>query len=91
MADKYTETKILGIGIRNKNGYDEDNPAKTQYIKIPNPKDTLTEQQIKTAVQVGLTAELYIDDKGQTYSSDSKIVTAYTEYQSITAVDIGVE
>lgn len=91
MADQITETKILGVGIRNTNGYDSDNPAKIQYIKIPNPKDALTEQQIKTAVQVGLTAELYIDNEGQTYSSDSKIVTAYTEYQTVTAVDIGVD
>lgn len=91
MADQITESKILGVGIRNNNNYDPDDPAKVQYIKIQNPKDTLTEQQIKTAVQTGLTAELYIDDKGVTYSSDSKIVTAYTEYQTVTAVDIGVE
>lgn len=91
MADKETVTKIVGIGIRNTNGYTEDAPAKVQYIKVPNPKDNLTEQQIKSAVQTGLNAQLYIDDKGAVYASDSKIVTAYTDFQTVLAVDIGVE
>lgn len=91
MADRETLSKTLAVGIKNTNGYTEDNPAKVQYIKIPNPKDVLTEQQIKTAVQTGLTAELYIDDKGVVYASDSKIVTAYTDYQTVLAVDIGMD
>lgn len=93
MADTITESKILGIGIKNKNPerYSEDDPATTQYLKIPNPKDTLTEQQIKNAVQTGLNAEIWRDNKEVTFSSDSKIVTAYTEYQTVTAVDIGVD
>lgn len=91
MADKETVTKIVGVGIRNTNGYDEENPAKIQYIKVPNPKDNLTEQQIKSAVQTGLTAQIYLDDKGVVYASDSKIVTAYTDFQTVLAVDIGVE
>lgn len=92
MADKETITKTLAVGIQNKSSaYDELNPAKTQYIKLPNPKDQLTEQQVKSAVQTGLNYELWIDSKGETYSSDSRITTAYTEFQSVRAVDIGVE
>lgn len=91
MADKITETKILGVSIRNTNGYDDQNPATMQTIKLPNPKDSLTEQQIKAAVQTGLNAELWIDSKGATYASDSKIVTAYTEFQSVRALDIGID
>ena len=91
MADKIETSSTLSIGIRNTNGYDEENPAKIQYIKIPNPKTGLTEEQIKTATQTGITNRIYIDDKGVVYASDSKIVTAYTEYQTITTVDIGME
>lgn len=91
MADQLTVTKTLSVTIKNTNGYDEDNPAKSQYIKIPNPKDGLTESQVKTAIQNGLTSQIYLDSEGAVYSSDSKIVTAYTETSSITTVDIGVE
>lgn len=91
MADTITTSSYLSIGIKNTNGYDEENPAKMQYIKLPNPKVGLTEQQIKTAVQPGIEAQLYIDDKGVVYASDSKIVTAYTDYQTVTSVDIGME
>lgn len=91
MADSITTSSNLSIGIRNTNGYDEENPAKIQYIKIPNPKAGLTEEQIKTAAQPGITNQIYLDEKGVVYASDSKIVTAYTEYQTVTAVDIGVD
>ena len=91
MADTITTSSYLSIGIKNTNGYDEENPAKMQYIKLPNPKVGLTEQQIKTAVQPGIEAQIYIDDKGVVYASDSKIVTAYTDYQTVTSVDIGME
>lgn len=91
MADRIETSSTLSIGIKNTNGYDEENPAKIQYIKVPNPKVDLTEEQIKTAAQTGITNRIYIDDKGVVYASDSKIVTAYTEYQTITVVDIGVD
>ena len=92
MADSITTSSYLSIGIRNTaSQYDEENPAKIQYIKLPNPKVGLTEEQIKTAVQPGIEAQLYIDDKGVVYASDSKIVTAYTDYQTVTSVDIGMD
>ena len=98
MADRITETKILGIGIQNNaeefdpnTGDLVNSTAKVQYIKLPYPKDGLTEQQIKSAVQVGITSRIYIDDRGVEFSTDSSIVTAYTEYQTVTAVDIGVD
>ena len=92
MADSITSSSYLYIGIKNTNGYyTEDNPAKMQYIKVPSPKIGITEEQIKTAVQPGITNQIYVDDKGVTYASDSKIVTAYTDYQTVTTVDIGTD
>ena len=91
MADSITSSSYLYIGIKNTDGYTEDNPAKMQYIKVPSPKIGLTEEQIKTAVQPGITNQIYVDDKGVTYASDSKIVTAYTDYQTVTVVDIGTD
>ncbi len=91
MADQETITKSLSVAVKNTNNYTEENPAKTQYIKIPNPKDNLTEEQVKNAIQTGFNSQLYIDDKGEVYASDSKIITAYTEISSVISVDIGVE
>lgn len=93
LADKETRTNTLVVGVQNTNAeaYDESNTAKTQYIRLPNPKTNLTEEQIKNAVQTGLTDEIWLDNKDVVYATDSKITTAYTEHQSILAVDIGVE
>lgn len=88
MADTITSSAILAIGINNENNNPE---AKTQYIKLPNPKSSLSEEMIKTAVQAGLTNSIYLDNSGIPYTSESSIVTAYTEYQTIQALDIGVE
>lgn len=88
MADTITSSSIIAIGINN----EVNNPeAKTQYIKLQNPKSNLTEEQIRAAVQPGLTQSIYLDANGIAYTSESSIVTAYTENQTVQALDIGVE
>lgn len=87
MADTITSSSVLAIGINN----EANNPeAKTQYIKLPNPKSGLTENQIKTAVQPGLDSSIYLDNNGVPYTTNSSIVTAYVEEQTVQQLDIGV-
>lgn len=89
MADKNTEQRILAIGLE----YEKDGANKTAYIKIPNPRNNLTEQQIKEATQKLLDGAEPIlrSTTGAPLDSSTAIVTAYTEYVKTTEYDIGVE
>lgn len=89
MADKVTEQKILAIGLE----YEKDGSARTAYIKIPNPRNNLTETQIKEATQKLLEGAEPIlrSTTGAPLDSATAIVTAYTENVKTTEYDIGIE
>lgn len=80
MADKITNDHELIIGLTN-------SVEKLKKITLKNPKNDLTESEVKTAItnlieQVGI-----IDDAGE-YFSSSSITTAYTEKTKKTVLDI---
>lgn len=90
MADKITEGTVLAIGLE----YESlENKTKTAYIKIPNPRNGLTEQQIRDTAQQLISGEGAIlrDAEGDPYDSATAIVTAYKEYTKTIEYDIGVE
>lgn len=86
MADKITTTRTLGIGFESKT---PDGGKKNTYLKIPNYKENLTEKAIKTAVAALITSGVILDPYGNEYDSSEAIFTAYTENQTVTALDIG--
>ncbi len=85
MADKVTQSKILGVGIQHGA---TDQTSKTTYIKIPNPKENLTESVIKTAIQFYISSGILGNDEGGTLINPV-IKTAYTETVETTELDIG--
>lgn len=90
MADKITEGTILAIGLE----YESlENKIKTAYVKVPNPRNGLTEQEIKTAMKQLISGEGAIlrDAEGDPFDSETAIVTAYKEYTKTIEYDIGVE
>lgn len=92
MADKITQGITLAIGFE---WYDIDKgKQKIGYMKIPNPRTGLTEQQIKTAAATLLTGEdpILQDDYGHLPSENPlTCVTAYTESTRTIDYDIGIE
>lgn len=95
MADKITEGNSLAIGLT----YDYTNPddqvikTRNTYIKVPNPRSGLTEQQIRT-VAAQLIAEdggIIRNAEGGTYDSSTAIFTAYTEYEKKIEYDLGLD
>lgn len=86
MADKITQTVILGIGIKYTDA--ETGKSKTSYIKAPNPRSGITETQIKTAMQNYLTGNIFYDENGEPLTG-ATTETAYTERTKITDYDIG--
>lgn len=85
MADKITENSILAIGIE----YTDNTTGstKTGYIKVPNPRSTVTENQIKTAMQNYLTGNIFVDENADTVNAS--VATAYKEKTKRTDYDIG--
>ena len=88
MADTVESSSYLGVTITNAPNNEE---AKNQTIKIPNPSSSVTEAGIKTAVTNLINNGILLDNTGQAYTSDSEIVTAYTEYSTVQTLDIGIE
>ena len=88
MSDKVTTSDILGVGLEYMDT--ETLKAKTTYLKIPNPKDNLTESQIKTAVTNLISGEnpILLTTQGETFDSATAITTAYRETQEIIEIDI---
>lgn len=93
MADKITEEKILAIGLEYEGVTSEGPKTKTAYVKIPNPKTNLTEQQIKNVAMQLISGEGAIlrDAEGDDFDTETAIVTAYTESVKKTVIDIGIE
>lgn len=88
MADTVESNSYLGITVNNNPNNEE---AKNQTIKIPNPSAGVTEQSIKNAVRTLINNSVIIDNTGTPYDSNSEIVTAYTEYSTVQTLDIGIE
>lgn len=90
MADKVTTTNTLGVGI---DWYDSETAkTKTTYLKLANPKNSLTEQEIRTAVGTLITNDILRDAHGESLSSSTSIIsTAYVEDQEVIDFDIGIE
>lgn len=85
MANKVTEASILGIGIEYT---DAEGKKKTAYIKTPNPRENVTETQIKTAMQNYLTGNVFVDENLDPLTGAS-VSTAYKETTRRTDYDIG--
>lgn len=85
MADKVTTTKILGIGVE----YIDDTATKRKaYIKLSNPKTSLTQSQITNAANYYL-QNIITKENDEHFDSDSAVVfTAYRETEKKTELDI---
>lgn len=95
MADKVTQTKILGVGLEY---YHEDTESgkdgmKTVYLKIPTARTGLTKEQIDTAILglIGGNTPILKTTYGDPFDTSTAISTAYTESVSKTEIDIGIE
>lgn len=83
MADTITSTHELDIGL----DYIDDGKEKTVYIKIPNPKATLTESTIRTQMTTFINAGIVKDPNNEPLSSTS-IGTAYTVDETKIDIDL---
>lgn len=95
MADKITETRTLNIGVEYVRATgDKAGTKKTTYFKLTNPKENLTEQEIKNATESLLTPQsgnvnpFWTDPDTGEAMSDAKIFTAYTEYERKLDIEI---
>lgn len=90
MADTIKEGTIIAVGVEYT---DAEAKTKNVYVKIPNPKSNITEQQVKSIFQgeiIGGANPLFVPPEGGTLDSDTAVFTAYTEYTKTTEYDIGV-
>lgn len=83
MADKTTITKILAVGAKYT---DENNTEKIAYVKIPNPKNSITESDIKTR-SADLFNNILNDPLGASMTA-AQIETAYTEETTKVELDL---
>lgn len=91
MADKITEGTILAVGVEYTNA---EGNNKNIYLKVPNPKNNLTEETIKNLVTnqlIGGNNPIFIPPDEGTLDSDTAVFTAYKEYTKTIEYDIGVE
>lgn len=88
MADTITTTNILGVGLEYVD--DETQRTRTTYLKLPNPKSDLTEQQIKAGVLTLIdgTEPILKDINGNAFNTETAIATSYFEDQEIIDMDI---
>lgn len=85
MADKITRTNTLGIGLETALS---DGKVRTVYLKMPNPKPNLTKQEIIEALAPIVTEQVLVDTEE---GPIREVTTAYTEWQEINDIDIGIE
>lgn len=86
MADTITASNEVTVELKYYDTNSESN--KTIKVSIPEPKDNLTESQIKTAVSSALNTGAFLDPHG-VQISDTQIFTAYTTKETIQSVDVG--
>lgn len=93
MADTITTQNRLYIGLTDEASAETNNTtAKTTLMYLPNPKTSLTESQIKTAINSALSVGLFLDQYGNPYPSETSIATSYQQSVYSVAFDnIGAE
>lgn len=84
MADSITSNFELSVGLDYINA---ENATKTAYLKVPNPKENLTESEIRTAVGSFINAQIVKDPEGNAFSTSS-IATAFTTSEEKINIDI---
>ncbi len=94
LADIVTNSNILGIGLEYTKT--EDGSKKTVYLKVPNPRQELTEALIKEKTNLlingqGTANPILLTPDGQKFDSSTAIVTAYTETSEKIEFDIGIK
>lgn len=88
MADKYTMTNDLSVGVEYR---DSDDNKKSVFFQIPSPKTNLTEASIRSAVGTALGTGIFMDSNAQVTLSAEDIYTAFTTNETINDLDIGWE
>lgn len=83
MADSITSGSTLNIGLE----YDDEGTTKTIYIKLPNPKDNLTESEIRTQTNAFINEQVVLDPNGNPFSTSS-VATAYTLAETKYKIDL---
>lgn len=86
MADKYTMTNELSVGVEYR---DSDDNKKSIFFKIPEPKGNLTEETIRAAVGTALGTGIFMDSTGTVTLSAADIYTAFSTSETINDLDIG--
>lgn len=83
MSDTITSGRTLNVGL----DYVDDTTGKTRtiYIKLPNPKDDLTESTIRN--QMNYFTEVILDPNGNEFSTTS-VGTAYTLNETKYKIDL---
>lgn len=84
MADSIKSSFELSVGL---DYLTDDAKEKTVFIKLPNPKTTLTESEIRTAVGTFINSQIVFDPAGNAFSTSS-IATAYTTAEEKIDIDI---
>ena len=86
MADSVTTDNYLSMSLE----YTDvgTNKAKTLAIKVPNPKNNITETQIKTAMNTFINQQIILDPFGNAFTTDS-LTTASTVSEQKIKLDVG--
>lgn len=93
MADKMTTTNTLGIELEENESGDTDGKIQKMTLKLPNPKNNLTEAYIRENMQSLLTTVLVPQPEGEDPTSQAifNVIGAYKEVVEKVELDIGVE
>ena len=85
MADTIKTDNSLNIGLEYT---DADNKTKTIYLKTPNPRNNITETEIRNAMNTFINAQIVLDPEGNPFSTTS-VSTAYTLNEQKVSLDVG--
>ena len=86
MADSITNDKYLSMSLEYTDV--ETNKAKSLAIKVPNPKNNITETEIKTAMNTFINQQIILDPYGNAFSTTS-LTTASTVNEQKIKLDVG--
>lgn len=75
-----TNTNNLSIGLTNSQN-------KLEYLKIPNPRSNLSEEDIRTAAEKFVSPGILIDNYDEVISDTSAITTAFTTKTTVTTYE----
>lgn len=77
-----TVKKTLNVGFTNSEN-------KLEYLKVPNPATReMTEAKIREVANYLVTNQVLIDNYGEVISDTSQVTTAYTEFNTVTDIDL---